>query len=174
VDGLVHKSEITYEKIPHPSKILKVGEEVEVRVLRIDGPNRKVSLSIKDAAVPRRIGEGEREVRMEAGQILRGIVEDQKPYGLFVRLPQLGTKVRGLLPLEELLETDRSEVKKKLPPGKEIRVEILSIDEGKKIRLSQRTLKEREDREDYEKFIQKEREGGSVGTLADLFKKAKK
>lgn len=174
LEGLVHRSEISYEKISHPSRVLSVGEPVEVRVLKINEPNRKISLSIKEARVFGSNGEGQADVRLEVGQVLKGIVEDQKPYGLFVRLPQFGMKARGLLPLEELLESDRPDVKKKMPPGKEVEVEIIGIDEDHKIRLSQKSIKEREDRGDFEKFLKKPGRGSSLGTLGELFQKLKK
>jgi len=174
LEGLVHRSEISYEKVAHPSRVLNAGDPVQVRVLKIDGPNRKISLSIKDAMVFGQNGEGEEEVRLEVGQVLKGIVEEQKPYGLFVRLPQFGMRTRGLLPLEELLESDRSDMKKKMPPGKEVQVEIIAVDEEKKIRLSQKSIKEREDRGDFEKFLKKPGRGTSLGTLGELFQKLKK
>jgi predicted RNA-binding protein with RPS1 domain len=117
--------------------------------------------------------EGSEKVRLEVGQILRGIVEDSKPYGLFIRLPQFGPKVRGLLPMEELKDSGKGDVKKKFPKGQEIQVEIISIDAQGKIRLSQRAIKEREDREDYKKFLEKEEKGGKLGTFGDLFKNLK-
>lgn len=110
---------------------------------------------------------------LEKGQVLKGIVEDSKPYGLFIRLPQLGPKVRGLLPMEELRNSEKGDVKKKFPKGQEIQVEIISIDEKGKIRLSQRVMEEREDREDYKKFQEKEEQGGKLGTLGDVFKNLK-
>jgi small subunit ribosomal protein S1 len=174
LDGLVHRSEISYEKVSHPSRVLNVGEPVQVRVLKIDQPNRKISLSIKDATTFQTAGEGETEARLEVGQVLRGIIEDQKNYGLFVRLPQLGMRMRGLLPLEELIESDRSDVKKKLPPGTEIIVEIVAVEEGNRIRLSQKSIKDREDRGDYEKFLKKPGHAGSLGTLGEIFQKLKK
>jgi small subunit ribosomal protein S1 len=173
IEGLVHLSEISYERIGHPNKILKTGDEVKVRVLKIDEENRRISLSIKDAAIQSRIGE-DREVRLEVGQILKGIVEDHKPYGLFIRLPQLGMKARGLLPLEELAEGNRNDSKKRLPLGKEVPVEIVAIDEKGRIRLSQRTLNEKEDREKFAGFLKEKEENGSLGKLGDIFKKAKK
>lgn len=173
IDGLVHLSEISYERIGHPNKVLKTGDEVNVRILKIDEQNRRISLSIKDAAIQSRIGE-DRLVRLEIGQILRGIVEDHKPYGIFVRLPQLGGKVRGLLPLEELAEEDRNDPRKRLPLGKEVTIEILAIDEKGRVRLSQRTLSEKEAREKFAGFLQEKDKNGSLGTLGDLFKKAKK
>jgi small subunit ribosomal protein S1 len=176
VDGLVHVSEISYERVPHPSKFLKEGDEVEVLVMGIDHEAHRVSLSIKEATVKKRMemgAEGSDKIRLEVGQTLKGIVEDSKPYGLFIRLPQLGPKVRGLLPMEELRDSGKGDVKKKFPRGKEIQVEIISIDEQGKIRLSQRVMEEREDREDYIKFQEKEEKGGKLGTLEDIFKNVK-
>jgi small subunit ribosomal protein S1 len=174
LDGLVHRSEISYEKVVHPSRVLNVGDPVNVRVLKIDEPNRKISLSIKDAMVFEQAEGSEGEARLEVGQALKGIVEDHKNYGLFVRLPQLGMRMRGLLPLEELLESDRSDVKRKLPPGMEIQVEIIALEDGNKIRLSQKAIKDRADRGDYEKFLKKSDRSGSLGTLGELLQKFKK
>jgi small subunit ribosomal protein S1 len=174
VDGLVHLSEISYERIPHPSRLLKEGDRVDVLVLKIDEEKRRISLSIRDAAIKKRIAEQPAEVRLEVGQMLKGIIEDQKPYGLFVRLPQIGVGVRGLLPMEELIHTDKGEVKRRLPKGKEITVEIVSLDEKGRIGLSQKVTKEREDREDYKEFLAKEDQPGKLGTLGDLLKNLKR
>ena len=176
VDGLVHISEISYERVPHPSKLLKEGEMVDVLVMGIDREMHRISLSIKEAMIKKRMeaeGMGSDKVRLEVGQILKGIVEDSKPYGLFIRLPQFGPKVRGLLPMEELRDSGKGDIKKKFPKGQEIQVEIISIDGQGRIRLSQRVMEEREDREDYEKFVEKEEKGGKLGTLGDIFKNLK-
>ena len=176
VDGLVHISEISYERVSHPSRFLHEGDMVEVLVMGIDRQTHRISLSIKEVAIKKRMemeGEGSDKVRLEVGQILRGIVEDGKPYGLFIRLPQFGPKVRGLLPLEELRGSEKGDVKKRFPRGQEIQVEIISIDEKGRIRLSQRVMEEREDREGYKKFLEKEDKGGKLGTLGDIFKNLK-
>jgi small subunit ribosomal protein S1 len=172
VEGLVHVSEISYERIPHPSRVLKEGDSVEVLVQKIDEASRRISLSIKDAALKQKMAQySSGHVEREVGQVLGGIVEDHKPYGLFVRLPQLGMDVRGLLPLEELDETEKGDLKKRFPRGKEILVEIVALEE-ERIRLSQKTIKNRKDREDFEKFLQKEAAGkGGLGTLGEIFKK---
>lgn len=175
VDGLVHISEISYERHCHPSQFLREGDFVEVLVLGIDPETRRISLSIKEADMKKRMieEEGHRKVRLEIGQLLRGIVEEIKPYGLFVRLPQIGPKVRGLLPHEELRVSEKGDVKKRFPRGREIQVEIVSIDERGKIRLSQRALEEREDQEDYQKYMEKEGRDSTLGTLGDVFKNLK-
>ncbi|MFB3884751.1 MAG: S1 RNA-binding domain-containing protein [Thermodesulfobacteriota bacterium] len=171
VDGLVHISEISYERVSHPSKLLQVGGEVDVMVMGIDHEGHRISLSIKEAVLKKGV-EGD-QVRLEIGQILKGVVEDAKPYGLFVRLPQLGMKVRGLLPVEELRDSQKGDAKKRFPKGSEIQVEIVSIDESGRIRLSQKVIEEREDREDYKKFLEGEDKAGKFGTLGDILKNVK-
>lgn len=176
VDGLVHVSEISYEHVSRPSALLHEGNIVDVLVRRIDHEKRKISLSIKEAEIKKRMkeyGEDLHQVHLKVGQILRGIVENIKPYGVFVRLPQIGIEVRGLLPVEELIDSGKTDLKKKFPKGKEIQVEIIAIDEGGRIRLSQKVVAEREDREDYEKFLGKEDKAGKLGTLEDIFKNFK-
>ncbi len=171
VDGLVHISEISYERLSHPSKLLHEGDGVDVLVMGIDHQARRISLSIKEVAIKKRV-EGDK-ARLEIGQVLKGIVEDIKPYGLFVRLPQLGMKMRGLLPSDELRDSQKGDVKKRFPKGREIQVEIVSIDEKGRIRLSQKAIEEREDREDYEKFLESEDKAGKLGTLGDIFENLK-
>ncbi|MGL5379717.1 bifunctional 4-hydroxy-3-methylbut-2-enyl diphosphate reductase/30S ribosomal protein S1 [Clostridium sp.] len=48
VDGLVHISKITHDRIKHPSDVLKIGEEVKAKILTVDSENKKIALSIKD------------------------------------------------------------------------------------------------------------------------------
>ncbi len=172
VDGLVHISEISYERVSHPSRLLHEGDGVDVLVMGIDRQAHRISLSIREAAAKNRMQEeGERSdrARLEAGQVLRGIVEDSKPYGIFVRLPQLGPRMRGLLPVEELSDSGKRGIKKKFPRGQEIKVEIISVEGTGKIRLSQKAIDEREDRESYREFLEKDEKNGKLGTLGDIF-----
>jgi len=170
VDGLVPVSEISFERVTHPKKYLKEGEMVEVLVMKVDEERRRISLSIKEASIKRRMleqGMGPDQVRLDVGQVLNGIVEDSKPYGIFVRLPQFGSDVRGLLPMEELVGSGKQDVKKKFPPGTEVQVEIIAIDEKGRIKLSQKSMGERADRESYSKFLQ-EKDSNGLGTFGDL------
>jgi len=173
VDGLVHVSEISYQKVVHPNRVLKEGDAIEVLVLKIDEGKRRLSLSIKEAQSRQKAEAYAREggeARLEVGQVLPGIVEDHKPYGLFVRLPQFGIGVRGLLPMEELMDADKADVKKKFPQGQEIQVEILAIDDKERIRLSMRAKKDREERGDYDKYLARGDKAGEMGTLGELLK----
>ena len=175
VDGLVHISEISYERISHPHQLLHEGDRIDVLVMGIDRQTRRISLSIKEVTLKKRITEetGLEKVRLEVGQVLEGVVEDSKPFGLFIRLPQLGPKIKGLLPVEEIKSSEKGDIRKKFPRGREVQVEVVSIDEKGRIRLSQRVMEEREDREGYKKFLEKEDKGGKLGMLGDLFKNLK-
>jgi small subunit ribosomal protein S1 len=176
VDGLVHISEISYERVSHPSALLHEGEMVEALITGIDPDARRISLSIKEALIKKQMGgeeEGAEKARLQVGQLLKGVIDDTKPYGLFVRLPQLGTRVRGLLPMEELKASEKGDVKKRFPRGKEVQVEIIAIDDKGKIRLSQKVMEERADRNEFEKFIQEDKKRGDFGIFADLLKDVK-
>jgi 4-hydroxy-3-methylbut-2-enyl diphosphate reductase len=48
LDGLVHISKISYDRVSHPSEVLTIGEEVKAKILSVDAENKRVSLSIKD------------------------------------------------------------------------------------------------------------------------------
>lgn len=171
LEGLVHISEISYQKVPHPNRLLKEGDKVDVLVLKINEDKKRISLSIRDAA-SRDHTMGKEEARLEIGQVLTGIIEEAKRYGLFIRLPQLGREVKGFLPGEEILEGERTDLKRKFSPGKEVLVEIKEIDDQGKILLSQKSLQEKAAREEYQKFLSPDKPG-SLGTLADIFKKMK-
>ncbi|MBW2145896.1 MAG: S1 RNA-binding domain-containing protein [Deltaproteobacteria bacterium] len=177
VEGLVHISEISYERISHASAVLKEGDTVDVLIMGIDHMRHRISLSIKEAEIKQRMedhDQGHDTARLEVGQILMGIAENSKPYGLFVRLPQLGIGVRGLLPAEELRVSEKGDVIKKFPEGKEIQVEIVSIDEKGRIRLSLKAVKQKREREEYVKYREKLDTSGKLGTLGDLFKGLKR
>jgi small subunit ribosomal protein S1 len=175
VDGLVHISEMSYERVTDAKSVVKEGDLVDVLVLGMDDRSRRISLSLREASAKQWIAQqgGEGTVRLEVGQILKGIVDNSKPYGIFVRLPQLGMGVRGLLPVEELKDSEKGELKKRFPQGRELEVEIVAIDEEGRIRLSQRSIKDREDREDYEKFVEKQDGGEHLGALGELLKDLK-
>jgi len=176
VEGLVHVSEVSYERIPHPRKVLAEGQEVEVRILKIDEEKKRISLSIKEARSFQSVGEKDAareegaEVKLEAGARLNGVVESVSPGGLHVRLPEAGPGVRGFLPREELGLLDRgADMKKKYPPGTSMRVAVESVEAGDKVRLSFTKMVEQEQRAEFRKYADQGKPGG-LATLGDLFK----
>jgi predicted RNA-binding protein with RPS1 domain len=69
--------------------------------------------------------------------------------------------------MEELVGSGKQDVKKKFPPGTEVQVEIIAIDEKGRIKLSQKSMEDRADRESYSKFLQ-EKDRNGLGTFGDL------
>ncbi|MFZ9887616.1 MAG: S1 RNA-binding domain-containing protein [Myxococcota bacterium] len=130
VEGLVHLSEIGWDRVKHPSHRFKIGQRIKARVLDVDFDNRRISLSTKAleqnpwAAVAEKYPEGTRT---------KGTVRSLMDFGAFVELEE---GVEGLVHIGELSWTDRvghpSEV---LTIGQEVDLLVLALDMGRQ-RLS--------------------------------------
>ncbi|MBU4532426.1 MAG: bifunctional 4-hydroxy-3-methylbut-2-enyl diphosphate reductase/30S ribosomal protein S1 [Eubacteriales bacterium] len=133
VDGLLHISEISWHRISHPSEALKVGDEIEVLILRVDREHEKVSLSLKQM-LPNpwdNIGD-----RYPVDDIVPAKVVRLVPFGAFV---ELEPGVEGLVHISHLANHHVAKPEDVIQEGQEINVKVLSIDqEGKRIRLSLR------------------------------------
>ncbi len=179
VEGLVHVSEISYERVPHPRRVLQEGQDVDVIVLGIDNERRRISLSIKEAKGAVAGDATGIETKgdspgLEVGAQLNGIVEKAVSGGFLVRLPGAGLGVRGFLPREELTQAGKGDLRKRLPPGREVSVEVVAIEEDGKIRLSQKAAAEREERKDYQRYVDRgDRKSAGLATFGDLFKDLK-
>jgi small subunit ribosomal protein S1 len=166
VEGLVHISEIGFVRIKHASESLKVGETVQVKILKIeeDGDRLKISLSIKQAG-----GVGDPwlqvPVHFPVGTILNAIVEKKENFGIFI---QIIPGVTGLLPRskwKESVEAAQYEAKKK---GDAIQVRIDQIlFEERKISLGLPT-----EAEDLSWKSHSSSASGGFGALAAAFQKA--
>jgi small subunit ribosomal protein S1 len=178
VEGLVHVSEISYDRVTHPKKVLQEGQEVEVRVLVIDEERKRISLSIKEA---RAMGSGDREtsgpepqrVALEVGAVLNGVVERASPGGLRLRLPEAGPGASGFLPQEEVGTAGREELKKKFPPGTSLKVTVIAVDPERGARLSLKALAEEEERKEFRGYLDQGKKSRGLATFGDLFKDLK-
>ncbi len=98
-DGLVHLSELSWERTPRsPHELFKVGDEVPVYVLKIDTEAKKIALSVRRAQ-PERWEEIVSQYR--EGQVVPGQVTKLAPFGAFVRLEG---PIEGLVHISELVE----------------------------------------------------------------------
>lgn len=96
VDGLLPISEISWQRIKHPSDILTLGQKLEVKVLKIDEELKRISLSLK------RIGDNpweEIEDKFQEGEIITGIVNKVTSFGAFINI---FPGVEALLPVAEM------------------------------------------------------------------------
>ncbi|MFZ5651107.1 MAG: bifunctional 4-hydroxy-3-methylbut-2-enyl diphosphate reductase/30S ribosomal protein S1 [Bacillota bacterium] len=166
VDGLLHISEMAWYRINHPSEIVKVGDEIEVMILRIDRGNEKISLGLKQVlSNPWDNVAGKYPV----GSVVAAKVVRLAPFGAFV---QLEPGVEGLVHISHLAERHIEKTDEVVSEGEEVNVKVLSVDpEEKRIRLSirevQKSREPRPPRGPEAKKAEETDEGGNL-TIGDL------
>jgi len=157
VEGMVHISEMSWTKrIRHPSEIVHIGQEIDVKLLKVDADNEKISLGIKQ------IGENpwlQMKDRYPPGSIVPGLVRNLTDYGAFIQIEE---GIDGLLHISDMSWTKKinhpSEVLKK---GDEVEVQVLSIDpDNEKISLGLKQLES----DPWRDVAQRYRVGDSVET----------
>ncbi len=141
VEGLVHKSELSWDKKPRkPAEFLKPGQEVKAKVLKVDVPNRRVSLSLKDLQ-PDPWATHVRKLATE--QTVRGRVVRRTSFGVFV---ELAPGLEGLCHSSELPEEEAEPIE----VGKEYEFKIIKLNAAeRRISLSLKHEAERKVLEQY-------------------------
>jgi len=135
VDGLVHVSRISWQRVRHPSEVLKEGERVRVQVEKIDPQTHKISLSMRELA-PNPWADAERKYPTKS--VVHGPVTKITEFGAFV---ELEPGVEGLVHISELAHHRVFRVSDIVKEGEEIDAEVLSVDpENKRISLSMKAL----------------------------------
>jgi small subunit ribosomal protein S1 len=137
VDGLIHRSRLSWENFDHPSELLQTGDEVEVLIKDVDIERERVSLD-RRALLP---GPWDDFLKQyHPGDILEGEVVSVRDFGAFVRLTD---EITGLLHVSELLPGVSHDPTKVLNPGDNVLVRIIDIDkEQERVSLSMRRLPE--------------------------------
>lgn len=131
IDGLLHITDISWEKINHPSDVLKVGEKVKIVILNIDKNTHKISLGLKQTQPsPWK----DAEAKYPVGMKVKGKVMNILPYGAFVEIEK---GIKGLVHVSEISWTKRlSSPSEVLSVGDEVEAVVLSIDaENEKLSL---------------------------------------
>ena len=168
MDGLLHISELSWNKRENISKILAPGDEIQVKVIAIDKEKNKISLSLKALEEDPWVTFTRNH---KPGHILKGTVTSVVDYGAFVNIAKM---VEGLLHVSEISHEKVDKPSDVLKPGDEIEVEILDIDEaGRKVSLSKKSLDKapvRETQQSPGKVAYDDDQGGM--TLGDLLQQA--
>jgi len=97
-DGLVHLSELSWDRGKSPDEMFQVGEEVDVYILKVDQENKKIALSLRRAQPEQWEGLID---KYEVGQIVTGQVTKLAPFGAFARLEG---PLEGLIHISELVD----------------------------------------------------------------------
>ncbi len=131
LDGLIHISKLSWERVKHPSEVLEVGQKVKVKVDKIDKDTAKISLSYRDL-LENPWDTAEQEFAI--GSVHRGTVTRVANFGCFVKL---AAGVEGLVHVSELAHHRVSKVDAFVQEGNEVEVKVLSFDrDAQKIGLS--------------------------------------
>jgi small subunit ribosomal protein S1 len=166
VDGLLHVSEIPRHRAGALREAAASGAEVAVMIVAVDVAKRRVALALapEGADVGQQV-----ESRVAVGAVLTGTVDRVEAFGVLVRL---GPGQTGLVPNAELGTTRGADHRRAFPPGSEMKVLVLAIEEGgRRIRLSREkalAAEEQAESQAYKKDTGKK--GGFGMTLGDFLK----
>lgn len=124
VEGLVHISEMSWSKKPkHPSKLVSVGEEIEVQVLKVEAETKRISLGMKQLQPnPWDVV----EERYPIGAIIEGKIKNITDFGVFIGIEE---GIDGLIHVSDLSWTERiKHPSEKYSKGETIQAVVLKID----------------------------------------------
>ena len=156
VEGLLHNEDASWDRNDKCKDMFKAGDELEVKIIKIDSAEQKISLSLKDL---KQSPVQAFANKFSVGDIVKGTIRDIKDFGVFV---ELGDNVDALIRKEDLGSVDASTLK----IGDEIEAAIAFIDEKKnRIRLSVRRLAKQKERE-----VLNEINSDDKVTLGDIIK----
>ncbi len=135
-DGLVHLSEVSWERIKHPKDVLSIGEEVETKIISIDREQKRIGLSIRQTQDNPWLG---KVSDLKEGQLVEGSITHLTDFGAFARLGE--RDLEGLIHISEL-STERIEHPKEIVKlGDSLTLRIIKIDREKfRIGLSLRKV----------------------------------
>ena len=170
VQGLVHVSEISHQRVERPEDALQVGQEITVKILKVEKGGRRVSLSIR-ALEPnpwRDIKD-----RYPEGRILKGKVDSVSRHGAFI---ELEPGLTGLLPTSAMTLPRQASVARAFPPGRKVSVQVMAVDEQRqRISLAPEGSTLEGTRRDYQVYVRGQDDDTRPGfhALADALKKAR-
>ena len=164
IDGLLHITDMAWKRVKHPSEIVKVGDEIDVRILKFDRERQRVSLGIKQLGadpwqnIARRYPPNTR---------LFGKVTNIADYGCFVEIEE---GVEGLVHVSEMDWTNKNvNPAKVVHVGEEVEVMVLDIDEERRrISLGLKQCKPNPWREFADSYSRGDRVGGQIKSITDF------
>jgi len=164
IDGLLHITDMAWKRVKHPSEVVKVGDEIDVRILKFDRERQRVSLGIKQLGadpwqnIARRYPPNTR---------LFGKVTNIADYGCFVEIEE---GVEGLVHVSEMDWTNKNvNPAKVVHIGEEVEVMVLDIDEERRrISLGLKQCKANPWREFAEMYNRGDRVSGQIKSITDF------
>ncbi|MFO1503084.1 MAG: 30S ribosomal protein S1 [Steroidobacteraceae bacterium] len=164
IDGLLHITDMAWKRVKHPSEVVQVGQEVEVRILKFDRERSRVSLGLKQLGadpwenIARRYPPNTR---------VFGKVTNIADYGAFVEIED---GVEGLVHVSEMDWTNKNvNPSKVVQTGEEVEVMVLDVDEERRrISLGLKQCKSNPWKEFSENFNRGDKVSGQVKSITDF------
>src|SRR5450432_3516274 len=164
IDGLLHITDMAWKRVKHPSEVVKVGDEIDVRILKFDRERQRVSLGIKQLGadpwqnIARRYPPNTR---------LWGKVTNIADYGCFVEIEE---GVEGLVHVSEMDWTNKNvNPAKVVHVGQEVEVMVLDIDEERRrISLGVKQCKTNPWKEFAENYSRGDKVSGQIKSITDF------
>jgi small subunit ribosomal protein S1 len=169
IQGLLHVSEMAWARIADPSQVAKPGDEITVKVLRVDADTQKISLGLKQLLGDPWSKAGE---IYKAGQLLSGRVMRVADFGVFV---ELEPGVDGLIPASETGIGRDGDLKKAFPVGTEIQFVVIDVDPGaRRIRLSLTDVQKMREADEVRDYTERgdAKPAKGFGSMADKLRDA--
>lgn len=170
VDGLVHVSELAWNRVEKPSDVVKEGDKVQVKVLKVDKENERIGLSIKEtqAGPWAKVAE-----EFKAGSIVPGTVKRLVSFGAFV---EVAPGIEGLVHISQIASRRVNTPGEVLKEGQGVQVKVLDVvPQEQRISLSIRAVEEdreeqaeRASKKEQQQFQQENNQPMGV-TLGELF-----
>jgi small subunit ribosomal protein S1 len=135
IDGLIHISELSWSHVNHPSELLEIGQEVEVKVLDVDRDRQRISLGLKQTQADpwQRVLES-----YQQGDVVHGRATKVVTFGAFVEILQ---GVEGLVHISELAERHIENPREIVSQSDHVLVRIIEIDaERRRLSLSMKQV----------------------------------
>lgn len=169
IDGLLHVSDLSFDRIEHPKDVLTEGQDVEVLVQYFDSRSKKIGLHL--APPPEQAGEAPQRIAKNA--LVKAAVVKGEAAGLIVRLlGTTGRAARGFVPAGQTGTPRGTDLRKAFKPGTVIDVKVVDLDQRTgEPKLSIRGYKEDEERRAHREYREKLKAESSFGTLGDLLRK---
>ena len=169
IQGLLHVSEMSWTRVPSPNAVVAVGDQITVRVLRVDEASGRIALGLKQLQDDPWSTIGS---RLSAGDVRKGRVARIAEFGVFV---EIEPGIEALMPAAESGVDRGMDLRKAFPAGSEIEVVVLDVDAAaKRIRVSKTAVAEQRERAEVDDYQSKQdsASSASIGSLADKLRGA--
>ena len=168
IDGLLHVSDLSLERIEHPEAVLKLEQEVEVLVHHFDPRSKKLTFHL--APKPEHANEAPQKIVRNA--LVKAEVIKGEAAGVLVRLMGVtGRAARGFIPGAQTGTARGTDLRKVFKPGTVLDLKVVDLDpRSGEPKLSLRGFKEDEERRAHKEYRAKLKAEGGFGTLGDLLK----